>query len=77
MLRYVLHPGNVRSLHDKDVHFLSEQDLMELHGVDPKDCVLYDLRNPFEAAGFKNQEGDIHLFPRPDGKYKNYGNKGL
>lgn len=63
-VRYVLHPGYIRSKHDGDEHFIGGPRLARLYGVNLRDCVYGDVR------GYAARKGDIHLFPRFDGDYR-------
>jgi hypothetical protein len=62
-MRYILHPGYVQSKNDRDEHFISGQQLARLYGVDYMACVFGDV------AGYREMEGDVHLWPRFDGNY--------
>jgi hypothetical protein len=62
-VRYVLHPGYIRSKHDGDEHFIGGPRLARLYGVDIRDCVYGDTRR------YAPRQGDIHLRPRYDGNY--------
>lgn len=62
-MRYVLHPGYIRSKHDGDEHYIGVFDLVRLYKVDPRKCV--DSSKP----GLTEQPGDVHLHPRYDGDY--------
>ena len=61
-MRYILHRGTVKSRVDGDIHHITEKDLIQLYGVNPKDCKEHD-------SNYRPREGDIHLFPRYDGRY--------
>ncbi len=62
-MRYILHPGVVTSTNDGDRHPVSAVQLATLYGVKLEDCLIFALRM------YREQEGDIHLFPRTDGNY--------
>lgn len=62
-MRYVLHPGLVRSAYDSDIHFIGMRKLAELYGVKMEDCVLHKPKHHLPRPG------DIHLRPRLDGNY--------
>lgn len=60
--RFALHPGEVRSPHDGDLHWVSAQRLAELYGLKPAE---------WRAWGPGLQWEDyIHLWPRADGHYE-------
>lgn len=65
-MRYVLHPGYVRSQTDGQEHFIGGPRLARLYGI--------DIRQPNVVFGdvpaYKKQDGDVHLRPRHDGNYK-------
>lgn len=65
MKKYALHPGNVRSKHDGDTHYISAGALMRLYKVSPLYVVVYD-----ENLHSRYWDEYIHLFPREDGNYK-------
>lgn len=67
-MRYILHSANICSKTDGQSHFISCHKLMKLYGLNKKDC--YFINNLDDTLGFKNQNGDIHLFPRYDGNYR-------
>ena len=62
-IRYVLHPGLVRSKHDKDSHFIGRAQLLELYKLPP------GTKHIVFGAGFESMIGDINLAPRGDGNY--------
>jgi len=61
--RYAVHPGWVRSK-DGDDHFITARRLMELYGVNPRACVVWDGHQLGRSA-----HDYIHLYPRHDGNY--------
>ena len=63
-VRYILHPGYVRSKYDGDEHFIGGPRLARLYGVSLRDCVYGDV------CTYAPREGDIHLRPRFDGDYQ-------
>ena len=75
MIKYIVHPGYVRSRVDNEQHWISARQLMNLYGVSPKECVIGPLSSPIRIHGLtRNAIAKlIHLVPRYDGKYKNYG----
>ena len=69
--RIYLHPGEVRSKVDGDIHYINAPKLARLYGVDYKKCyVIYETEEG-GTAGYGERETDIHLFPRFDGDYYN------
>lgn len=62
-MRYVLHPGYVRSQNDHDEHFIGGPHLCRLYGVSIRDCVFGDTQQ------YRERPGDVHLYPRRDGNY--------
>ena len=69
MLRFALHPGNIFSANDGDIHFISSRQLSLLYGVPLSECIVWDERRPETFQG-RRQEDYIHLYPRSDGKYR-------
>jgi len=62
MKRYCIHPGFVVSENDGDRHHISYPKLIELYGVDPKDCAQY-------RAQSMTHMGEICLRPSRTGRY--------
>lgn len=40
MKRYLVRPSEVVSVNDGETHYISARELMELHGVDRRECVI-------------------------------------
>lgn len=64
--RFAIHPGHIMSRNDRQRHFVSYRRLIQLYGLDPRQCFDatkggYDLHETVEGVT------DIH--PRYDGKY--------
>lgn len=38
--RYLVRPGRVMSKNDGDIHYIGARQLMHLHGVDPRECIV-------------------------------------
>lgn len=64
--KYLVIPGNVLSKSDGDEHFISAQQLMELYGVNPSECIVID--SPHKALSILDNDY-IVLRPRYDGNY--------
>lgn len=64
MIKYLLHPGQVRSRNDGDWHYISAGKIADLYGVKIEECRIYDSRRAHEDCGL------IQLYPRYDGEYK-------
>lgn len=62
MKRYCIHPGVVVSENDGDQHYIGYGRLIELYGVDPKECGQYR-----QNAGI--HMGETCLRPSRSGKY--------
>jgi hypothetical protein len=58
--RYVLFPGWIRSKNDGDWHYITDKMLVNLYGVDPRECAVESDDNP---------PGLIALYPRVSGDY--------
>lgn len=65
MKKYAIHPGYVVSKNDGDKHFIKYHQLIELYGVDPKECFEWSEHTPGHEYGKYT-----HLFPDYDGNYK-------
>lgn len=64
---YVLHPGEIRSRTDGQVHFIGFMQLVELYGLAPQMCIDASC-----ATGFCREiDTEVNLYPRYDGKYRN------
>lgn len=67
-MRYVLHPGPVISRADGQEHIINAPQLARLYGVNFRECVVvYDDEE--HRDGYREQPGDVHLYPRYDGNY--------
>jgi len=66
--KYMVHPGFVTSK-DGDRHWISARKLMELYGVPPSLCIIFDNRDTESYSGLISREL-TYLYPRNDGKYK-------
>jgi hypothetical protein len=65
MVKYLVIPGNVRSRNDGDIHYISARQLMQLYGVNPDECVIYDNR----FGGRQYSDELIPLRPMFNGNY--------
>jgi hypothetical protein len=64
---FVVRPGYVTSRSDGDRHWIGAQQLMELNGVDPRDCVIEDPKIPLHPG--YDVESMVVLEPKEDGEY--------
>ena len=55
MVKYIVRAGTIRSS-DGDVHFVSAKRLIELHGVDPDECIAV-------TEGFRSYERAKQTYP--------------
>lgn len=75
MILYAIHPGMVESKTDGQQHFIGARELMNLYGVTPRQCLVYDPP-PVGTPGFcldqynARFEGLRPLYPRYDGNYE-------
>lgn len=65
-MKFILHPGKIKSVVDGDIHYISYNGLINLYGLNPKDCI-----------NFGHNKGDIfedhiHLYPLRDGNYREF-----
>jgi hypothetical protein len=72
--RIFAHPGHVVGRTDGDEHYIPAGRLAELYGVRLRDCIIVDKHHPQNKYGYKKREGDIHLYPRRDGDYRQVPN---
>lgn len=70
MLKYIIYPGYVRSENDKEPHFISASQLIQLYNVNPNECMLHG-RGGINVRGInrKDLKNLISLYPRRDGNY--------
>lgn len=68
---YVVYPGEIRSLNDNDVHFITYSTLIKLYKVNPHKCINYDAINGYSHEDLKllvplapNMEGNYDLMYR-------------
>lgn len=66
-MRYVLHPGPMKSKSDAQEHYITAMQLARLYGLKPGQ---YVVSGPSKADAYREQEGDVHLYPRHHGDYK-------
>lgn len=62
-IKYVLHPGPVRSRYDQQWHIITSSQLMRLYGVPASECIRAPITTS-EWTRYQDPEGAIHLFPR-------------
>ena len=67
MEKYAIHPGNIESKHDGDIHWIGYGQLIKLYGVDPKECFCWGNQDLFSHGRLEKY---VHLYPDFDGKYK-------
>ena len=66
---YVLHPGEISSKTDGDIHHITAPELARLYGIDYKKCrVIYDS-DPEKNRGYTNNPEHVHLWPTYSGDY--------
>lgn len=58
----IVHPGNVKSQNDGDIHFIGFHALCSLYGLNP--------HTTRDGRTYRSQVGDRNFYPRYDGKYK-------
>lgn len=73
-VKYVLHPGPVRSRTDGQVHHINERQLAFLYGVDMRECVVHHPLSSWTPAQYRmaaeRNAGLIALRPDPSGRYE-------
>ena len=75
MIKYILHPGPVKSRWDGDIHLISASRLAELYNVNLSECIIYGRDTLSYSQDFLNDL--TPLFPQQNGNYilKNKDNK--
>ena len=69
--RFVLHPGYVTSRNDGQDHWINGDQLAGLHGLHRRDCIIVKADSPsYRKERYAHM---VHLYPRYDGCYPNYG----
>lgn len=69
-VKYAVYPGPVRSRTDGDRHHVGAGNLMQLYGVDPRECVVVEWNKPVTDRIAEQIKDLIVLGPRYDGNYK-------
>ncbi len=50
--RFVIRPGWVTSVNDGQDHWITARQVIQLHGVDPRECIIIDKRDPSSSMGY-------------------------
>lgn len=66
MIKYAVHPGQVKSKSDGDIHFITAHQLVNLYGLPAAETKVITERD--EARGLQ-WDGLEHFYPRMDGNY--------
>jgi len=66
--KFVLHPGVVGSIHDKDWHYVGVGALCNLYQISLKDCLVVRENDPKGVLAGLGPEY-IHLYPLAEGNY--------
>lgn len=72
MIKYLLLPGEVRSISDGHYHQITAHQLCRLYGVQLSECVVCPESFPLaqdEVAFMNRHKNLIKLFPRANGNY--------
>jgi len=71
--KYSVRPGYVTSIHDGQRHYITARMLMDLYGVKPYECMIFEPAKWWQERHFRSAEaahaGLIALRPRYDGDY--------
>jgi hypothetical protein len=67
-MRYVIHPGYVRSANDGQLHYITAGQLIKLYQL-PQNSRVLIIAHAYPTPGFREEPGDVHLYPRRDGNY--------
>lgn len=76
-MRYILHPGYIKSKTDGEMHYIGAKELAHLYKVDIHKCRICDFKTPESMAGFRSLPDDIHCYPRYDGNYPIFQKGGI
>lgn len=78
-VRYIIHPGWIRSARDGSLHYITARTLMSLYQLNLHDpsvhhpidhpSIHYVVDQDGRGFGICETPGDIHLYPRADGDY--------
>jgi hypothetical protein len=63
---FILHPDNVRSVNDDQIHFISAAQLANLYGLKFNECAVFD---PSLEYADTDVYKFIHLYPKYNGDY--------
>jgi hypothetical protein len=69
-VKYILYPGNVKSVNDGDWHFITYGQLIRLYGLAPAECI--NGRKLLENDPRLRDHTYFHLYPIIKGNYKEY-----
>ena len=69
MAKYLIVPGWVTSKNDGDKHFISAERLIDLYGINPQDCRIFNDDGK-SHRGFIRKADEIILEPDFTGEYK-------
>lgn len=69
MKKIAIHPGEIMSKNDGQIHKIGARQLAELYGVDLRDCIVWEQDRPESYLG-RNPDDYYHLYPRYYGDYK-------
>jgi len=71
--KYIIYPGYIESINDKETHYIDAQKLMALYNVKENEChIIYDetdTRNKYNSQCL-SESNLIQLFPLRNGNYK-------
>ena len=72
-IKYVVFPGFITSQTDGQHHYIGAMKRMQLYGVNPKECTIYEPSPDWGPSSFRYAQeriaGKIKLRPRRDGDY--------
>ena len=77
--KYVICPGEVTSKIDGQRHYIGPMRLIQLYGVDQKECEIYEPASWWPESYYRmaeeRQVGLLRLGPRCDGNYELYNDE--
>jgi len=71
MKKYIIYPGYVESKNDKEAHYITAHQLINLYQIKQSECIIYNEHSII----LEENKNLIELFPLKNGNYKECLNK--